>query len=92
MLPHDIENIILGFHDAYDTARKKYEIHLVLKSAFADYHKSKALYHVAGDPMPRHLEWWRLMFNVHRYDSQMVRIRDNGDCYSKLWTGFVPWD
>ena len=92
-LPHDIENIIFDFHDEFDIARKKFEIHLILKSGFSDYVQSESkFFHIFSEDAPRPLEWYRLMFNIHRYDKRMVKIRNNQTCYSKLWDGCVPWD
>ena len=93
MLPLDLENIILEFHDGFDIARKKFEINLVIRSGFEEFVQSESTYfHIFSEDTPRQLEWYRLMFNIHRYDKRMLKIRNNKTCYSKLWDGFVPWD
>ena len=96
MLPKDIEHLIMEFHDGFDIARKKFEIHLVLKSAFAEFERNENLfYHLDGCQRPkvRILYWFRLMFNLQTFDKRMMKVRKHKTCYSQLWNGFgVPWD
>ena len=93
MLPEDLENIIFEFHDRYGTIKNRYHINLIIKSAFGEFRQNTSCYyHIVGDASPRRLEWYRLMFTVHEYDKRLVKIRHDRSCYSKLWSGYVPWD
>ena len=91
MLPQDIENLIMEFHDSYETCKKRMHINMIIKSGFKEFEQNESKEYYLND-VPHGLEWYRLMFNIHRYDKRMVKINQNNTCYSQLWDGCVPWD
>ena len=84
MLPTDIERLIMEFHDEYDISQKRFRMNLVFKSAFKQY-RSEAIF----EPEEH---WYVLLFFLDKFDKRLRLVIENKDCYSKLWTGVVPWD
>ena len=82
MLPTDIERLIMEFHDEFDVSTKRFHLNLVFKSAFCEFR--------GLDILEDH--WCVLLYFMNMYDKRLKKLLANNDCYSKLWTGVVPWD
>ena len=84
MLPADIERLIMEFHDEFDVSTKRFHLNLVFKSAFCEFRSLDIL-------EPRD-HWFVLLYFMNMFDNRLKTVLNNNDCYSKLWTGVVPWD
>ena len=85
MLPTDIERLIMEFHDEYDIITKRFHLNLVFKTAFKEFESQYAIIGLND-------QWIILLHFLKRYDRRLQEVLNNTECYSKLWTGVVPWD
>ena len=96
MLPEDIRRLILEFHDSYDIMKKRTHVNLIIKSAFREcvaQNKFECeLYEMLGNLRPCKVRWTMLLIFLDTFDKRLKKILENESCYSKLWTGVVPWD
>ena len=92
MLPLDIKNLIMEFHDSYNISMKRRHVNLVVKSAFAEWRGRKKELYDMFELFGREIRWMVLTTFLEIYDKRLIKIRDNNSCFSKIWTGYVPWD
>ena len=97
MLPSDLKNLILSFHDEFGICQKLRHVNLIIKSSFAEWRgraeiESDMLQIFSDELHPREIRWAILTTCLKLFDKRLINIRDNNECFSKLWTGRVPWD
>ena len=80
MLPTDLENLIMSFHDEHEIWRKRMNVNMVLKSAFREWRArveiESLLLDVLTDMHPHQVEWFRLMTYLDVYDKRLMKIRN----------------
>ena len=94
MLPTDIERLIMEFHDEYDIITKRFHLNLVFKTAFREFKRQQVDLTTSGLTTIIGFNY-KLIILLHflkRYDRRLQEVLNNTECYSKLWTGVVPWD
>ena len=97
MIPSDLKNLIMSFHDEFGILKKRQHVNLIIKSAFAEWRgraeiESDMLQIFSDELDPCEIHWVILRTCLRLYDKRLIKIRDNNECFSKLWTGCVPWD
>jgi len=89
MLPKDIENLILEYHDAYGTIKNRFHVNLVIKSGCAEYR------HVWEERWGSWMHYSKpshMIACIHKFDKRMTQILNYKKCYSQLWPDYVPWE
>ena len=96
MLPLDLKNLIMEYHDEFDVWKKRLHVKRIIKSAFAEWRRSvkieHLLYEIFSDMHPAKIQWVRLTALLNIYDKRLIKIKNNKSCYSQIWTGCVPWN
>ena len=92
MLPTDIERLIMEFHDEFDISTKRFHLNLVFKSAFCEYQSKNKFRTFLDLVIEPNDHWYVLFYFLNMYDKRLKKLLNNNNCYSKLWTGVVPWD
>ena len=75
----------MEFHDEYDITTKRIHLNLVFKTGFKEFNNCVIDLNFSD-------KWYVMLYFLNRYDTRMKKLLKNNDCYSKLWTGVVPWD
>ena len=101
-LPEDIEKLIWEFHDEHLTWKKRYNMNLVVKTAFGEHCRMRLLRQELYDELSqfttREVDFHLLMNHMKHYDRLMTRITRENLPYHMLWTlvragktAFIPW-